>query len=131
MPYEDVSPQGQSFMNFSRPLALRIVAKNADVLTFEMIYGFGEYRFNAMLSLHDSVRDIDTLSRALEAGAKQGEIVFADEGGQLRLVVQGEENVLQFFCYEQNATQMIEVLPWLQGEVGRNALVSMLRAVME
>ena len=41
MPYQDTSPAGQHFMNFSRPLSLAVVARAADYLTFELIYGFG------------------------------------------------------------------------------------------
>ena len=42
MPFVDASPVGQHFMNFSRPLALSLVAREGDLLSFLLVYGFGE-----------------------------------------------------------------------------------------
>ena len=47
MPFVDASPVGQHFMNFSRPLALSLIAREGDLLSFLLVYGFGEYRFKA------------------------------------------------------------------------------------
>ena len=87
MPYQDTSPAGQHFMNFSRPLSLAVVARAADDLTFELIYGFGEYRFHADPARHDSLADLARLADALEAGFDYVEATFADAGGRCRPAV--------------------------------------------
>ena len=96
MPYQDTSPAGQHFMNFSRPLSLAVVARAADDLTFELIYGFGEYRFHADPARHDSLADLARLADALEAGFDYVEATFADAGGHTRLILQGDAGRLAF-----------------------------------
>ena len=96
MPYQDTSPAGQHFMNFSRPLSLAVVARAADALTFELIYGFGEYRFVADPARHDSLADLARLADALEAGFDYVEATFADADGVIRLILQGDAGRLAF-----------------------------------
>ena len=118
MPYQDVSPAGQHFMNFSRPLSLAVVASTADALTFELIYGFGEYRFSAS---DDALVELARLREALAAGAAQAEVFFRDTGGDIRLHLHGDGELLQFACYDSDER------PWLQGEAARQATVAMLQ----
>ncbi|MFC2304622.1 hypothetical protein [Cardiobacterium hominis] len=126
MPYQDTSPAGQHFMNFSRPLSLAVVARAADYLTFELIYGFGEYRFHADPARHDSLADLARLADALEAGFDYVEATFADAGGHTRLILQGDGDVLQFACYDSADA----VLPWLQGDAGRLAFARNVRSLL-
>ena len=119
MPYQDVSPAGQHFMNFSRPLSLAVVASAADALTFELIYGFGEYRFSAR---DDALVELARLREALAAGAAQAEVFFRDTGGDIRLHLHGDGEVLQFACFAGDDER-----PWLQGEAARQAIVAMLQ----
>ena len=126
MPYQDASPAGQHFMNFSRPLALAVVARAADALTFELIYGFGQYRFAADPARHDSLADLAQMADALEAGHDHVEAVFRDADGEIRLLLQGDDDVLQFACYDGAGS----VLPWLQGDAGRFATARMIRELL-
>jgi hypothetical protein len=123
MPYQDASPAGQHFMNFSRPLALAVVARAADTLTFELIYGFGQYRFAAA---PDVFADLAQMADALEAGHDHVEAVFRDADGEIRLLLQGDDDVLQFACYDGAGS----VLPWLQGDAGRFATARMIRELL-
>jgi len=126
MPYQDTSPAGQHFMNFSRPLALAVVARTADTLTFELIYGFGEYRFVGEPARHDSLAELARLADALEAGFDYVEATFADADGAIRLMLQGDGDVLQFACYDGADA----VLPWLQGDAGRLAFARNVRSLL-
>lgn len=127
MPYQDTSPAGQHFMNFSRTLALTVAARTADALTFELIYGFGEYRFVAEPARHDSLADLARLADALEAGFDYVEATFADADGVIRLILQGDGDVLQFACYDSADA----VLPWLQGDAGRLAFARNVRSLLD
>lgn len=125
MPFVDVSPVGQHFMNFSRPLALSLVACEGDSLSFLLVYGFGEYRFTADTARHDCLRDMQAMLDTLTGGGDCAEALFVDDAGQVRLLVQGEGDVLTFACYADG-----ELLPWLQGEAGRKAFTATLRALL-
>ena len=119
MPYQDVSPAGQHFMNFSRPLSLAVVASATDTLTFELIYGFGEYRFSAR---HDALAELARLREALAAGVSQAEVFFRDADGDVRLQLHGDGELLQFACFAGDDER-----PWLQGEAARQATIAMLQ----
>lgn len=126
MPFVDVSPEGQYFMNFSRPLTLsRIVHDERGCLTFLLVYGFGEYRFAADTARHDCLRDMQAMLDTLAGGGDCAEALFVNDAGQVRLLVQGEGDVLTFACYADGA-----LLPWLQGEAGRQAFSTVLRDVL-
>ena len=98
-------------MNFSRPLALSLVAREGDSLSFLLVYGFGEYRFTADMARHDCLRDMQAMLDTLADGGDCAEALFGD--------------VLTFACYADG-----ELLPWLQGEAGRKAFTAILRALL-
>ena len=127
MPYQDTSPPGQHFMNFSRPLTLTHIAHNADGHTLELTYGFGEYRFTADLARHDSIADLRALADTLENGGSGGTATFSDASGHIRLQLHGDGDTLQFACYDSENP----ALAWLQGESGRRSTIATLRALSE
>jgi len=45
-------------MNFSRPLALSLVAREGALWSFLLVYGFGEYRFTAGMARHACLREM-------------------------------------------------------------------------
>lgn len=135
MPYQDVSPKNQHFMNFSRPLTLNCQFNPADKLPaiMTLIYGFGEYRLQ-IADFPRFLQALNKLQQQLDEGAEFGEVCFfnAAENNilhdkQILLQVKGEGEAMTFYLsiHHQDNKQSTDA-PWLIGETTRSHLIEII-----